>query len=76
MNTQDALDLLNQPGKPWWQSTTILGAAAAVLSQAVALAGYQLDASQTLGILTDLVGLAGGALAIVGRVRAVRPIVR
>lgn len=60
--------------KPWWQSATIWGALAVVASQGAALVGYQLDAAQVSGLLTDLMGLAGGVLALWGRARAVRPV--
>jgi len=62
--------------KPWWQSTTVLGSLAVVLSQAAGLAGIHLDAGQLLEIGTSLVGLAGGLVAIWGRVRAAQPIRR
>lgn len=60
--------------KPWWASKTILGGAAVVLSQAASLLGYQLDAELAVEIATSVVGLAGGVLAIWGRLTAVQPI--
>lgn len=63
-----------EAAKPWYQSKTILGGAAVLISQAVAVIGYQLDGSVALEIVTNLVSIAGGAMAIVGRVRAVQPI--
>lgn len=62
--------------KPWWRSTTILGAAAVLLSQAAALAGYSLDAGQLVDLGTSLVGFIGGAAALWGRLHAVQPIGR
>lgn len=72
----DYLPLAEADPKCWWQSRTILGAAAVVLSQVLALVGAHLDAPQVLGILTDVVGLVGGIVAIRGRLRAAQPIAR
>ena len=62
--------------KPWWQSTTILGSAAVVVSQVAGLAGVEIDDAVALQVITSLAGLAGGLVAIWGRVRAVQPIRR
>lgn len=71
-NISPVLDSIDP--KPWWQSATIWGSLAVVLSQGAALIGYQLDATQLSGVLTDLMGLVGGLLALWGRARAVRPV--
>ena len=72
----DAVVALGIPSKPWWRSTTILAAAAVVLSQAIAFAGYSVDAPQILALLTTGVGLVAGVWAIVGRLVATQPIRR
>jgi len=74
--TPSYLPITGADPKPWWQSTTVLGSLAVVLSQAAGLAGIPLDAGQLLEIGTSLVGLAGGLVAIWGRVRAAQPIRR
>jgi len=65
-----------QEPKPWWRSTTIVGALTVLVSQGAALAGYSLDAGALLELGTNLVGLIGGALALWGRLRATAPIAR
>lgn len=62
--------------KPWWQSQTIRAALAVILAQLAALAGYAIDGSTLLDLMTSLAGVAGGALAIWGRVVAEQPIRR
>ena len=59
---------------PWWQSRAIRGGIAVLLSQVASLIGYQLDAGPLAGVLTDTAGLAGGLVAIWGRVRAIQPV--
>lgn len=70
------LPLAEADPKPWWQSTTVIGGAAVLVSQLASLIGYQVDASLTLEVITSLVGLAGGVVAIWGRIHAVQPIRR
>lgn len=60
--------------KPWWQSRTILGAAAVLLAQAANALGLDVDEGHITEALTALVSAAGALLAIVGRVRARQPI--
>lgn len=58
--------------KPWWMSKAILGGAAAILAGLLGLSSA--DAAQLTQLLTDVASVAGGALAVYGRVKATRAI--
>lgn len=58
--------------KPWWMSRAILGGAVAILAGFFGLSTA--DAVDLTKFLTDAGSLAGGALAIYGRIKAKRPI--
>lgn len=56
--------------KPWWQSTTILGALAVLA--AIVLRTWVPDVTdqEILDVLTKIAQVAGAILAIFGRIRA------
>lgn len=58
--------------KRWWMSKTIFGAAAAIISGLLGLSSA--DTVQLTQLLTDVASVAGGALAVYGRVKATRAI--
>lgn len=55
--------------KPWWLSKTIIGALVTLIGTSI---GMDADGMQQL--TGELVTLAGAALAVYGRVKAVTPI--
>lgn len=63
-------------GKAWWQSRTIIGAVIVILAQLLQGSGFEISADDPA--LTDLVAaivsIIGGVLAILGRIRANRPV--
>lgn len=59
--------------KPWWQSTSIWGSVVAIIAMVASFFGFTLDADaqQTvLTIITEIVGVVGAAIALIGRIRA------
>ena len=58
--------------KPWYLSRTILGGAVAVIAGGLGLSSA--DAEEFTRLLTDFASLAGGALAVYGRIKATRAI--
>lgn len=64
--------MITSSEKPWYLSRTILGGAAAVIAGLLGLSSE--DAAEFTRLLTDFASLAGGALAIYGRVKATRAI--
>ena len=60
--------------KPWYQSRGVLGALAVIVSQLLAALGMHLDAPALAEVLFQLSGLAGGILALIGRLHAQQPI--
>jgi len=59
--------------KPWWLSKTLCGAALAILSSALGLAGFDLgdaDREALIEVLTSLGAALGGLVAIIGRLAA------
>lgn len=61
-------------GKFWWQSKGMWGGIIAIVATGAALFGYQIDEAETLNIVMQVAALAGGILAVVGRVKAKQPI--
>lgn len=61
---------MSDTSKPWWQSTTILGALAVVIAMAVRVFVPDLEDKEVLDVLTLVSQLVGAIVAIVGRVRA------
>lgn len=74
MTTPDFSPLEIADPKPWYRSRGVLGSLMVVVAQLGALAGLSLDP----GLLTELalqgVTLAGGVIALWGRVRAEQPV--
>jgi uncharacterized protein YcfJ len=60
--------------KPWWQSKTIIGASATILAAIAGIAGLEIGSGELTEILTAAATIAGGTLAIVGRVTAKKSI--
>jgi hypothetical protein len=60
--------------KPWYASAGVLGALVVILAQIAAAFGWAIDVPALTGYLTDAVTLAGGAVALWGRIRAEQPI--
>jgi hypothetical protein len=58
--------------KPWWLSKTIIGGIAAVIAGMLGLSSA--DAAELTQLFTDAASVAGGALAIYGRIKATRAI--
>ena len=58
--------------KPWYLSRAILGGAVAILAGILGLSSA--DAAELTQLLTDLASVAGGLLAIYGRIKATRAI--
>jgi uncharacterized protein YcfJ len=56
--------------KHWWQSKTIIGASATIIAALAGLAGWQIGAGELSEILTAAATVAGGGLAIYGRITA------
>jgi hypothetical protein len=66
--------MTDSTSKPWWQSQTVLASIAVVAASGAKLAGLDIDAGNLTGILMDGAALAGGILALLGRVKATLPI--
>lgn len=60
--------------KPWYQSRTIIGSLMVLASQIIALIGWQVDATALTDLVMQGIALAGGVLALYGRLRAEQPI--
>jgi hypothetical protein len=54
--------------KQWWKSKTILGIGISLLPTVLQLAGIPLPIGE---VLTEIIVVAGGGLAVFGRVKAV-----
>jgi len=65
-----------EPAKSWYQSRGVLGGLVAALAAVLSLWGLEVDQAALTDILLAVGGLAGGGLAVYGRVRAERPIRR
>lgn len=61
--------------KPWWQSRSVWGGVVAAGAGIAGALGYHFDVALTTELVTSVAGAVGGVLAIVGRIRATRPIV-
>lgn len=74
--TEGRGDAVTDAGKPWWQSRTIIGAVAAILSAVLGLVLRSDVASSEdiAAILTAAGTVVGGVLAIYGRIKAEKPI--
>ena len=57
--------------KPWYKSKTIWGSIVAVLALAAGAFGYEVGPEAQEEIVTAVIGVVGGALAIYGRIKAV-----
>ncbi len=62
--------------KAWWQSRTIIGAAAVFLGMGLRASGIDLLNEELTAILTILLEAGGATLAVVGRVKARQSIKR
>ena len=62
--------------KPWWQSRTIIGAAAVFLGMALRTSGVDILNEELTAILTILLEAGGATLAVYGRVKARKAIKR
>lgn len=62
--------------KAWWQSRTIIGAAAVFLGMGLRASGVDLLNEELTAILTILLEAGGATLAVVGRVKARQSIKR
>ena len=63
-----------EDNKSWWQSKSVWGGIVAVLASIASVVGVSLDAGTQELVATALVGVAGAAAAIIGRVKATKPI--
>jgi hypothetical protein len=66
-------NVAKQTPKPWWMSRTILGGIAAIIAGMLGLSSCE-DADLIRELLTQLASVAGGVLAIYGRIKATRAI--
>lgn len=65
--------------KEWYRSKTIWGAIAVLAASLLRLAGVEFGAAEEAALadaMSTLAGVAGGLLAIYGRVAATQPIAR
>lgn len=63
--------------KPWYQSTGVWGSIMVLAAPVGALLGYKIapeDVQQMVSIVTAGIELVGGALALIGRIRATKVI--
>lgn len=60
--------------KPWWTSRTLLGLLATVLAMVARRCGWEVNDGDLLGVLTQVVEVAGLVLAFWGTVRRAGPI--
>ena len=56
--------------KSWWQSRTVWGGIAAAIGGALGAAGMVVDTVTLANVLFDVAALAGGAVAVYGRIKA------
>jgi hypothetical protein len=62
-------------GKPWWQSRTIIGAAAAILATVLGMVfKAEIPNEDVTELLLGLAAVVGSALAIYGRIKAKGPV--
>lgn len=57
--------------KPWYTSKTIWGSIVAIAALVAGAFGYSVGTEAQGEIVTAIIGIIGGALAIYGRVKAV-----
>ncbi len=62
--------------KAWWQSRTIIGAAAVFLGMGLRASGVDILNEELTAVLTILLEAGGATLAVVGRVKARQSIKR
>ncbi len=60
--------------KPFWQSRTIIGAFVVIAAQILRFKGFHVDTDATTDDILTGLNLVGAALALVGRIKATRPI--
>jgi len=75
--TQTTLTTLETLTKPWWQSRTVIGAAVTIISGVASAIGYGIPADvqgQVVDLLATGGALAGGVLALWGRIKADRAV--
>jgi len=60
--------------KPWWQSKGVIGGLVATFAGLAPLFGLTVDVASTTEVVASVAALAGGAMAVYGRVTADRPI--
>lgn len=75
---------MDQNTKAWWQSTGVWGAVVAIVASGLGVAGYTVTpddqtaivagAEQAVHIGLEVSSLAGGAIALWGRIRATKTI--
>lgn len=71
MSTEPVEATLEVKSKPWWQSKTIIGAVAAILAAVLGMVlKTEVGTDELVEILTGIVTVVGGILAIYGRVKA------
>jgi peptidoglycan hydrolase-like protein with peptidoglycan-binding domain len=51
---------------PWYLSRAMIGALATIISALLGIAGWAVDSGQLANIITSLIALVGGVIAIVG----------
>jgi hypothetical protein len=61
-----------QDSKPWYLSSSIFGSLLVVVSAALSIA--KIDLGDTPAFANDIVALVGAAIAVYGRVKAVKKI--
>jgi len=72
--TPDYIGLDDQGPKPFWQSRTIIGAFVVIAAQILRFKGFHVDTDATTDDILTGMNLVGAALALVGRIKATRPI--
>jgi uncharacterized membrane protein len=67
-------DASQPPAKPWWKSRAVIGAVVAILASLLGMVGVSIDEATLTEIVVHVIGAAGGAVAIYGRVKAKHPL--
>lgn len=62
------------PEQKWWMSKALIGGAATVLVSIIGIFGYELDVEFTSQMITSIITLITGVLAVVGTVKNRAPI--
>lgn len=57
------------PEKKWWMSKALIGGAATILVSIIGIFGYELDAEFTSQMITSLITLITGVLAVIGTIK-------